>query len=240
MSFGVFLKARREALGWTQPEAAAKARIEQSYLSKLETGKSFPSEEVFKRLAQAYDFDAEAVARCVSGEELNALREIGQVRTAMLSLEAQSTRLTRSWLAASLGCVFLGGASLGLFALAEDEDYEVYHYSSPGVLAPGEDLNAYDILQRSLRPDLGDDRPDEAAARALQVAMMERADPQTRVTRDMHATGFLEEADGGRRYFEPVDAERVRVRSPLRWFLAPAVMFLLGGLGCFFISFRWK
>ena len=240
MSFGAFLKARREALGWTQPEAAVKARIEQSYLSKLETGKSFPSEEVFERLAEAYGFDAETVASSLSGDELTALREIGQVRSAVLSLQAQATRLTRGWLAAGLGCVFLGGASLGLFALAEDESYDVYHYTSPGVLAPGEDLNAYAVLQASLRPDLGEDRPQEAAMRALQVAMMERADPETRVTRDMHANGFLEQVEGGRRFFEPVDSERVTVRSPLRWFLAPAVMFLLGALGCFFISFRWK
>ena len=158
----------------------------------------------------------------------------------MLTLKAQATRLTRGWLAAGLGCLMLGGASLGLHALAEDEEYTVYHYTSPGVLAPGEDLNAYAVLQASLRPDLGEDRPQEAAVRALQVAMMERADPQTRVTRDMHANGFLEQVEGGRRFFEPVDSELVTERSPLRWFLAPAVMFLLGALGCFFISFRWK
>ena len=54
------------------------------------------------------------------------------------------------------------------------------------------------------------------------------------------ANGFLEQVEGGRRFFEPVDSELVTERSPLRWFLAPAVMFLLGALGCFFISFRWK
>lgn len=240
MNFGAFLRARREALGWTQPEAAAKARIEQSYLSKLETGKSTPSEEVFERLAEAYGFDAATVARSVSGEDLAALREIGQIRSAVLALQAQATRLTRGWLAAGLGCLMLGGASLGLYALAEDDEYTVYHYTSPGVLAPGEDLNAYAILQASLRPDIGEDRPQEAAMRALQVEMMERAEPQTRVTRDMHANGFLEQVDGGRRFFEAVDSELVIERSPLRWFLAPAVMFLLGAVGCFFLSLRWK
>ncbi|MGE0743387.1 MAG: helix-turn-helix domain-containing protein, partial [Hyphomonadaceae bacterium] len=38
MKFGEDLKNRRTELGWTQPDAAAKASIEQSYLSKLETG----------------------------------------------------------------------------------------------------------------------------------------------------------------------------------------------------------
>lgn len=36
MKFGEYLKNQRTELGWTQPDAAAKAGIEQSYLSKLE------------------------------------------------------------------------------------------------------------------------------------------------------------------------------------------------------------
>jgi transcriptional regulator with XRE-family HTH domain len=240
MKFGDYLRARREDKGWTQPEAAAKADIEQSYLSKLETGKSFPSQDVFERLAAAYGFDAETLAQSVDAESLKALREVGQVRAAVISLQSRSTRLARSWLAAGVACVFLGGASLGLFSLAEDDEYTVYHYTSPGVIAPGEDMNVYAILDRTLRSDLGEDRPDEAAARALQVTMMERADPQVRVTRDMHANGYLERVEGGQRFFRPVDSELVITPSPLRWFLAPAIMFLLGALGCFFVSFRWK
>jgi len=240
MKFGDFLRARREDKGWTQPQAAARADIEQSYLSKLETGKSFPSQETFERLAAAYGFDAEEVTQSVDADSLKSLREIGQVRTAVLNLQTRSTHLARSWLGAGVASVFLGGASLGLYSLAQDSEYTVYHYTSPGVIAPGEDMNVYAILDRSMRPDLGEDPPEEAAARALQIAMMERADPQTRVTRDMHERGFLERVEGGQRYFRPVDSELVITPSPLRWFLAPAIMFLLGGLGCFFVSLRWK
>ena len=59
MKFGEYLKNRRTELGWTQPDAASKAGIEQSYLSKLETGKSFPSEDVYQRLVGAFGLDTE-------------------------------------------------------------------------------------------------------------------------------------------------------------------------------------
>ncbi len=47
MKFGEYLKSQRDARGWTQPMAAEKIGIEQSYLSKLETGKASPSDEMF-------------------------------------------------------------------------------------------------------------------------------------------------------------------------------------------------
>lgn len=52
MKFGVYLRSLREKAGWTQPEAAEKIEIEQSYLSKLETGKCFPSEDIFSKLSR--------------------------------------------------------------------------------------------------------------------------------------------------------------------------------------------
>lgn len=45
---------------------------------------------------------------------------------------------------------------------------------------------------------------------------------------------------GGQRYFDLYEDEVVTLPNPLRWFLIPALMFLLGSLGCFFISFRWR
>jgi transcriptional regulator with XRE-family HTH domain len=62
MNFGAYLKSQRDARGWTQPMAAEKIGIEQSYLSKLETGKATPSEEMFERLVNAYDIDLDALA----------------------------------------------------------------------------------------------------------------------------------------------------------------------------------
>jgi len=55
MAFHDNLRTLRLARGLTQPALAEKADIEQSYLSKLENGRSQPSDEVLARLAQALE-----------------------------------------------------------------------------------------------------------------------------------------------------------------------------------------
>ncbi len=55
MAFHDNLRTLRLARGLTQPALAEKADIEQSYLSKLENGRSRPSDEVLTRLAQALE-----------------------------------------------------------------------------------------------------------------------------------------------------------------------------------------
>ena len=80
----------------------------------------------------------------------------------------------------------------------------------------------------------------QTALRARQIEMMARVDEEYRTLREARGDGFYETVEGGRRYYEPVDSTQVVIESPLRWFGVPGLMFLLGSLGCFFISFRWK
>lgn len=72
MSFNENLRTLRLARGLTQPALAEKAGIEQSYLSKLENGRSKPSEDVLARLAQALDVKAEALTQ--NGDEAEERR----------------------------------------------------------------------------------------------------------------------------------------------------------------------
>lgn len=67
MSFHENLRTLRLARGQTQPALAEKAGIEQSYLSKLENGRSRPSEDVLTRLAQALEVKVEALQ---NGDEI--------------------------------------------------------------------------------------------------------------------------------------------------------------------------
>jgi transcriptional regulator with XRE-family HTH domain len=69
MPFHENLRTLRLARGLTQPALAEKADIEQSYLSKLENGRSRPSEEVLARLAQALEVKPEALANGDETEE---------------------------------------------------------------------------------------------------------------------------------------------------------------------------
>jgi transcriptional regulator with XRE-family HTH domain len=63
MAFHENLRILRLAKGLTQPTLAEKAGIEQSYLSKLENGRSMPSDEVLKRLADALESTPEELMR---------------------------------------------------------------------------------------------------------------------------------------------------------------------------------
>jgi transcriptional regulator with XRE-family HTH domain len=62
MSFQDNLRTLRLTRGLTQPALAEKADIEQSYLSKLENGRSKPSDDVLTRLANALETTPEALA----------------------------------------------------------------------------------------------------------------------------------------------------------------------------------
>lgn len=69
MSFSDNLRTLRLTRGLTQPALAEKAGIEQSYLSKLENGRSRPSEDVLTRLAQALDVKLETLQNGDETEE---------------------------------------------------------------------------------------------------------------------------------------------------------------------------
>lgn len=69
MSFPENLRTLRVTRGLTQPALAEKAGIEQSYLSKLENGRSKPSEDMLTRLAQALEVKLEALQNGDETEE---------------------------------------------------------------------------------------------------------------------------------------------------------------------------
>ena len=74
MSFEENLRTLRLSRGLTQPMLAEKADIEQSYLSKLENGRSRPSEEVLTRLAQALEVKPETLQQ--NGDETEERRRL--------------------------------------------------------------------------------------------------------------------------------------------------------------------
>ena len=232
MKFGVYIRDKREKKGWTQPEAAEKAEIEQSYLSKLETGKSHPSEETFNRLIAAYDIDLAQMSQQLFSGELDKLREIKQVRKVVLERQKSEVSVVRSWMVAGLACLMLGGALLGLALLSE---YTMeYHYRSQGKILPGETLDVFDIIKQTQLSD-------EAETQRFDLkkqAMIDRIDQNDIISNTNRGDSFVEKVSDGKRHFIKYFQDQVRVDS--KWLLAPALMFLLGSFGCFFISYRWK
>ena len=56
-TLGIRFKSLRSNKGLSQPELAEAVGIEQSYLSKLENDKSFPSDEIFLALLETMKVD---------------------------------------------------------------------------------------------------------------------------------------------------------------------------------------
>ena len=232
MRFGDYLKQKREERGWTQPDAAAKAGIEQSYLSKLETGKSYPSEDVFGRLTEAYGIDMDSLLNTVSSRELTKLRDIAEIRSLLLERETRTRRASRGWLLAGLAMLMLGGGSLGLTTLGESQTVYAQSYVSWGVLQTNEPVHAFDIVHRKY--DTDHPKYEEY------TEMVSRIDPVRRIDVQNYGDFFIETVADGKRVFETYDSRPITYRSPLRWFFIPALTFLFGAVGCFFISFRWR
>lgn len=236
MQFGDYLKEKRDAQGWTQPEAARRIGIEQSYLSKLETGKSYPSEEVFQQLVLAYAIDVPRMLEILPTPELKRLRELRDVRSALLQAQDRTRRSARGWLIASLALVLLGAANTGLYLLAEETRLDTATYVSHGVLEPGEPVDAYDIVWR--RPSgTGNAITEAEDRRALMTDRLEQ-DFITETGSDERSS-FIRETPEGRRHYELIGRDRIIQPSPLRWFLVPALISLFGAFACFAISFRW-
>jgi len=240
MKFGDYLRQKREEKNWTQPEASAAAGIEQSYLSKLETGKSWPSEDVFARLTTAYGIDVDDMARRVASSELAKLREIGAVRTAVLDIQNGQRLVSRGWLIACLVCLIICAASAALTAMAMADQPKLvttYVYRSHGELQPGEPLDAFDVFDPAqLDPKL----PDYPELEAKRQKMLARIYLFDKKTSEFRGNAFIEKFDEHVRKYMLVDQTKEMVRSPLWWFYVPALAFLAGALGCAFISFRWK
>ena len=235
MQFGEYLRRRRADLGWTQPEAAARAGIEQSYLSKLETGKSIPSGDVYQRLVAAFGLETKAMVGILFPAELDRLREIDAVREVLLRQAREARSLSRRWLLAGLAMLILGGGLLGLSKIDGGATARHFTYQSSGVSLPGESLDVFAGL---------DDEPDPAAEDyadrvARRDALIERVDERFQSGPLFKGPAFIESVAGGKRVWRLVGTSDRRQPGRFRWAGAAGLALLLGACGCFFISWRW-
>ena len=234
MKFGEYIRRRRTELGWTQPDAAAKAGIEQSYLSKLEAGKSIPSEEVYRRLIEAFSIDPEAMVADLDTEELDRLREIEAVRAHLLQRDRNTRAFTRRWLYGGLAALAAGGALLGLAQIDRGGPATHYTYQSYGVVLPGESLDVF----AGVEDEPARTAPDYADRIARRDALIARVDEQTISIPDMRGPAYTQIVPEGRRMWHLVGANAVNVPARFGWALVPGFALIVGGLGCFFISWR--
>ncbi|MEL6447983.1 MAG: helix-turn-helix transcriptional regulator [Pseudomonadota bacterium] len=222
MKFGDYLRKKRESKSWTQPVAAEQIGIEQSYLSKLETGKSYPSEDIFDKLVDAYSIDCEALAQDVESVELDRLNDIKRVRIAVLGQHRRHEARTRRWMIGGLLSLAVGGASLGA-AILPDATERTYHYRSEGILLPGEALESFDDIRSQ------DD--------ARREAMLRRLNQDDQSFADYRGESFVQQSPEGRRFYQRFATREHNTLSHMRWFIIPALACCFASFGCFLVGF---
>ena len=229
MKFGDFLKVKRENMGWTQPDASARAQIEQSYLSKLETGKRYPSDDVFQKLAKLYAIDLAELAQKLFASELDELREIRSVRTFILARQQRETTILRSWLLAGLFMLVVG-SGLIVFQISQDPttDY-VFWYRSEGVTKPNERMEP--SKRSATPPDLVADKPSGKSTLKVELSILNIDQYPGRF--------FLKDVKGGTRLYQLDDVSQDERSNRNKFLIALGAALIAGGLGCFHLCRRW-
>lgn len=226
MRFGDYIRDLRGDLKWTQPEAAKVIGIEQSYLSKLESGKSYPSEDVFSSLMTAYKIDLGDLEGKLFSADLDRLREISHVRSIIINKEKDDRKRVRKWLGAGIVALTIGGACLGASLIAEDTEVSQYQYRSEGVTRNTESINTVE------------GEPGDTILKSQQQDVTNGIDEKIQTIKDFRGPVFHEQVPDGTRMWHLIGSKKDVIPSPLRWFLIPALAFIFGGFGCFFASYR--
>lgn len=202
MNFGEKLRQLRNEQGLTQPELAEAVGIEQSYLSKLETGKSIPSAEVFGQILGFFSCDIGDLVDDLDQRSRLQLRQIPVVSNYFSEQRDLIIGSRRRWLFVACISVAIG---TGLFYAGYSHLFvpeKVYQYRSAGIVLDGEskDIFSREIPRTPLPPDL---YPDAAARTASLVA---RLDEDFFATREYKGTVFNIPVDGGSRTYNLASA----------------------------------
>lgn len=241
MNFGERLKQIRTDKGWTQPQFAQAAGIEQSYLSKLENDKSVPSAEMFSTILAGVGMDAATFLSEVDSEvQATTLRHIPAVVQVGNDTAAAQVKDTKRWLYGSAGAWILGFA---MMLAANDGIFfpnKLYKYESPGVVLPGEAENMFSTYKElfGIRMAARVMTPEEAS-QAQAEFLAERVRPLAVETPVNRGTMYVEPAGKGHRTFELRHTEYVEAPgNRILQYLGAIVLF--SGFVGLFIEWRLR
>ncbi|MFK8011102.1 MAG: helix-turn-helix domain-containing protein [Marinicellaceae bacterium] len=233
MNFGHYLRECREANGWTQPDAASKIEIEQSYLSKLETGKSYPSEEIFNKLIAIYQINISTLYEKISSNDIDKLKDIHTIKQAGLKRKRNKLKTTRSWLITGFILISLSGVFL-TFTIFPSYSSTKYTYRSDGLLDSNEELRTYDLVNK----DVSQLNNNIYLIEKREI-LLTRLEQMDEVSSLYKGDSYVKNTLKGRRYFKLIDSREINENSTNRWFFVFFFMFLFGGLSSFYISRNW-
>lgn len=196
MNFGDKLKQLRNDKRLTQPDLAAAMGIEQSYLSKLENGKSLPSNDVLNRILDVFGLDIGDLVDDLDQGARNQLREIPDVASHFNQQKQELIGNRRRWLLLSSLLLAFGAAFIyaGYVHLLFSDT--IYQYQSDGVVLDGEPKELFRSPRRFV-PEASD----RQATIQFLDSIKARVDEDYRLQNEFHGNIYNVAVEGGSRTY---------------------------------------
>lgn len=194
MNFGDKLRTLRQERGLTQPDLAQAMGIEQSYLSKLENGKSLPSNDMLHRILDVFQLEVGDLVDDLDQGVRNQLRHIPDIAAHFNHQKQMLIGNRRRWLLLSALLLAFGAALIYAGQVHLLVPNVVYQYASEGVVRAGE---SKEIFRHQSVP-LGASQEEIAAQRN---DLLSRIDEDYLQTRDYRGSVFNVPVAGGSRTY---------------------------------------
>ncbi|WP_289030245.1 helix-turn-helix transcriptional regulator [uncultured Paraglaciecola sp.] len=229
MTLGRKLKSLRTEHELSQPELADKIGIEQSYLSKLENDKSLPSNEVLRKILDAFNLSLSTFLKDFElGKEHGVLRQIPIVDEYFSEQETVKFAqqrvyfITSSFIIVLAVTLFYMGYSKQVFSETQ------FQYESQGVIFEGEPDIIFSRWMSLLSPDESADRT-FMANKKLEIAL--RVDEKMISLFKYAGQSFKQKQEDGHRHF--VLKREKQIKRPINAWLQVLGVFLfsLGIMG---------
>ena len=188
MTLGQKIKHLRTDKEMSQPELAQLIGIEQSYLSKLENDKAFPSDEIFNQILNAFEIEFESFINQFEPEYIKqTLSKLSVVKSNLKQYQTQSMKYMLRWIWISSLLIILGATAL----ISGEQEWiykpdttRTFSYESLGIVKKDEPLRIFTAHKKQMT--------DDVLAR-LNFHQLEFKDSQGEY--------FVKEIDGGKRFY---------------------------------------
>ena len=244
MTLGEKLKQLRQEKGLSQPELAAEAGIEQSYLSKLENDKSLPSNDILRKILAAFQVSlSDFVTDELVQKDMSRLKQIPDVEQLIAQKsQNQFTQRRNFLLAASISIVLAATLFFIGYSKLIFNEY-VYHYESIGVVKDDEPADIFSRWERYQLAGLkvSDVSSDEMfnQRNALALEMAKRRVTLVQMTPEYKGPSYTETVAGGRRIYKLDNLMSKKIRRPINsWLQVLGVLLFASGIMGFVLERR--
>ncbi len=233
MKFGDKLKQLRNERGYTQPQLAELAGIEQSYLSKLENERSVPSGDIFTKLLEVLEISLADFMENLDPKSERQLKQIPEVAQHFQAHQLQIISNRKRWLINCSILFVLGfGTVFAGFQKVFFQEY-VYNYASEGIVLAGESKEIFSNWDKSIPRPLTSSREDMRKSNAIReterLKMYQRKDEAYQISYDYKGRQFNVPVEGGSRTFHMVkDVETPRWQN--KFLMLIGVLFAVAGI----------